>query len=203
MPTIFRIKCKACGNGPNVDDGLAGWVTTDGRQGGQILPEGYLAIRLDSGEFKPLPHPAEESTLRGLGFTWNEAARQNRLFRVTFKICRRCGYLYEERQRHDWRTGCLAAVISVPLTVVLLKFVFNYGWGASLVGAYLSMLAIFGIVSLFNWTRWRKPNRELKLKECSKCGMAEFTTISRATGKAFMCPHCQTQNMQVTVAGIS
>jgi len=203
MPTIYRIQCKACGKGPKVDNGLAGWVATDGREGGEILPDGYLALRLDDGEFKPLPHPAEASTLRGLGFTWKEAARQNRLFRVTFKICRTCGCLCEERQHNDWRTGCLAALISIPLTMILLKFVVNCSWGASLFGAYLSTFAIFGVVSLFNWTRWRKPNRELKLKKCPRCGMAEFTTISRAAGKALMCPHCQTQNMRCNVAGIS
>lgn len=89
-----------------------------------VLPEGYLAIKLDSGEFKPLPHPAETSTLKSLGYNWNSAARQGRLYRVTFKICKKCGTFHEECQHHNGMAGCLLALIAFPAAVVAAKLAF-------------------------------------------------------------------------------
>jgi hypothetical protein len=203
MPNIYRMQCTACGKAPRVEGVLAGWVATDGREGGQILPDGYLALRLDNGEFKPLPHPAEASTLRQLGFTWTEASRQSRLFRVTFKICRKCGALYEERQHHDSKTGCLAAVISIPITVATLKFGFGRSWGLSLFSAYGVMLGVLGLVSLGNWLRWRKQNGELKLASCAKCQAKDFATIPKVARQVLMCSHCQTKNVHCNLAGLS
>lgn len=201
MPTIYRIQCSACGKGPKADNGLAGWVTSDGCQGGEVFPEGYLAVRLDDGALKPLPHPIESSTLQGLGLTWVEATRQNRLFRVTFKICQKCGRFHTERQHHDPRTGCLIALTVAPIMVAALKYVAKLSWGSSLFGAYPGMVAIVGMIWLINWLRWRKQNSELKLSGCSNCGCANLATISKMAGKVLMCPHCQTQNMHCVVAG--
>lgn len=203
MPSIYRLQCTACGKAPGADGTLAGWVTTDGREGGQILPDGYLALRLDSGEFKPLPHPAEASTLQRLGFTWAEASRQSRLFRVTFKICCHCGALHEEPQHHDLQTGCLAATISIPITIMSLKFGFGRSWGSSLFSSYGVMLGIMGLVPLGNWLRWRKQNIKLKLVKCAQCRADDFITLPKACRRVLMCSHCQTQNLHCNSAGIS
>lgn len=203
MPTVYRLKCAACGTTPKVEGALAGWFTTDGQEGGQILPDGYVAVRLDNGEFRPLPHPAEDTTLRQMGFTWTEASRQNRLFRITFKICRQCGALHEERQHHDAKTGCLAAVISIPITVMTLRFVLGRSWGLSLFSAYGAMLGVLGLVSLVNWLRWRRQNQELKLTRCVTCQGRDFTTIPKIVRQVLMCPHCHTKNMHCNIAGIS
>jgi|GEM_PF-3058400 len=203
MPTIYRLQCAACGKSPEVEGALAGWVTTDGGEGGQILPDGYLALRLDNGEFKPLPHPVEASTLRQLGFTWAGAARQSRLFRVTFKICQTCGTLHEERQHQGSQTGCLVATVSIPVSVITLKFGFGHSWGSSLFSAYGLMLGVIGLVSLVNWLRWRSKNAELKLASCAKCQSKAFITIPKAVRQVLMCPHCMTQNVRCNIAGMS
>src|ERR1043165_583285 len=169
MPIVYRIKCEVCGKSPEADGPLAGWVTTEAGGCGQILPEGYVAVRLDSGEFKPLPHPLETRTLEKLGFTWVQAAREGRLFRVTYKICRKCGRLHEERQHRDTRAGCLAAVFSLPIAVAVLKFGHKSDWIASLIGGYFVMMAVLASMQLFNWIRWLKQNAGLKLQRCSKC----------------------------------
>lgn len=203
MPTIYRLQCDACGKSPEVESALAGWVTTDGRKEGRILPDGYLAVRLDNGEFKPLPHPVEDSTLRQLGFTWAGAAKQSKLFRVTFKICHTCGTLHEERQHQDSRTGCLVATVSIPISVITLKFGFGQSFGSALFGAFMATMVVMGIFLLANWLRWRSRNDELKLASCAKCHSKKFITIPKAVRQVLMCPHCMTQNLRCNIAGMS
>lgn len=167
-----------------------------------ILPEGYLAVKLDNGEFKPLPHPAETSTLKSLGYNWN-SARQDRLYRITFKICKKCGTFHEERQHHHGVAGCLLALIAFPAAVVVAKLGFKASWSGAIFGAYLSTIAVWAIIAITYWLRWRKPNAQLQLKACSKCAATEFTTIQRSKGKALVCPHCGTETMHCTMAGMS
>ena len=203
MPTIYSIQCTSCGEGPGADNGLAGWVRADGRKGGKVFPEGYLAVRLDDGTLKPLPHPIESSALQGLGLTSAQVARQNRLFRVTFKICRKCGCLHTERKLDDPRTGCLIAMTLGPIMVAVLRYVAKVSWSSALFGAYLGMVAITGMIGLINWLRWRKQNFELHLSSCSKCGGADLATIPKVAGQVLMCPHCQTQTMRCDLVGKS
>jgi len=182
---------------------LAGYVTTDGGDRGVILPEGYVAVKLDSGVFEPLPHPLETSTLEKLGFTWVKAAREGRLFSVTFKICRKCGCLHEERQHRDLQAGCFAVMILGLITVAVLKFWEGSDWGLSLIAGFFMMLSAAASLGLFSWLRWRKQNAGLKLGCCSKCKATDFVTLPKAKGVALMCSHCQTENLHCTVAGIS
>jgi len=56
MPIVYQLECAACGR--------------------RTISAGHLALRLDSGEFVPLPHPAESSRLREFGLTphrWSSA----------------------------------------------------------------------------------------------------------------------------------
>jgi hypothetical protein len=203
MPTIYRIQCQTCGKGPAVSNCLAGWVATDGGKGGMILPEGYLAVKLDSGEFKSLPHPAEASTLKSLGYNWNSAERQGRLYRISFKICKKCGTFHEECQHHNGMAGCLLALIAFPVVMTAAKLVYKASWGGAVFVAYLSTIAVWGVIVAASWLRWRKPNSQLRLKSCSKCAATEFTTIQRANGKSLICPHCGSKSMHCAIAGMS
>ena len=203
MPLVYRLQCENCGKSPTVKGVLAGWVTTDGGKAGVILPESYLAVKLNSGELECLPHPVEQSTLEGLGFKWATAAKEGRLVTVTFKICEQCGSLNEEGQIRDPRGGCLVAVISAAIVVIALKLFASTRWPAALFVAYLTMLSVFGAVAISNWLRWRGGNLRLRLKSCSHCQGVEFLTIRQATRKAVICQHCRTQNVRCKAAGIS
>src|SRR3954451_23845464 len=107
MPIVYRIQCNACGRTPETIGGVAGYVTTDGRKNGVILPDTYLSVLLDSGESVPLPHPLEGTILSEQGFTWRRATKEGRLFRVRFKVCKRCGAFSEERRRDYPRAVCI------------------------------------------------------------------------------------------------
>lgn len=203
MPSVYRIECTHCGRSPNPGNGVAGHVTTDGRKGGKILPEGYLALKLEDGQYAVLPHPVEDSVLKQHGYAWIGASRHGRLFRVTYLICAQCGQLQKEYQHHDSRSGCLVAIISVPMATLLLKFWLGMALGLSLVMSCFVMTGVFGLVSLANWLRWRGANRLLKLTACADCGGGKFKTIPQAVSKAFPCPFCKTNNMRYDWAGVS
>jgi hypothetical protein len=203
MPTIFRVECTACNLGPEVVGAVAGMVITDRRGGGHTLPEGYLAVQLDSGELIRLPHPVEGLVLQRHGFTWTQAGNQGRLFRVTFQICSQCGLLHEERQIHDPRYGCGASFVVAAITIALCKLGIGLNWEFSLLTGYFAMLGVLALVVAVNRARWRKANQALKLPSCSGCGSPEFTTIPKAVGKALPCPHCTTHNVRCTIAGTS
>jgi hypothetical protein len=203
MPTVFRVECTHCGRLPETSNGVAGYVTTDGRKGGKILPEGYLALKLDDGEYVALPHPIEDSVLKQHGYAWIDASRCARLFRVTYLICVRCGQLQREYQHNDSCSGCLIGIVSVPITALVLKFWMGLALGLSLVVSYFVMMGVFGLVALVNWLRWHGANRSLKLTACPECGGGEFKTMAQAAGKTFPCPFCKTNNMRYTRAGIS
>jgi hypothetical protein len=203
MPAIYRAMCLSCGGTPDAKGGVAGWVTTDGRKGGKILSESFLALKLDSGEFVCLPHPIESSRLKGYGFTWVQASRQSRLFHVKLIICEGCGLICEEYQHHDSRTGCLLAFLTAPAMILFLKCTIKLGWLTSIFGAWFGMFAVLWGVGMFNRMRWRWRNAALKLRNCSACGGTKFISVSRAAGKSLMCPQCHTPNMRYDAAGIS
>lgn len=203
MPTIYKIQCESCKRAPEAKGSLAGYVRTDGREGGIILPASYLAVCLKSGEFVCLPHPLEESTLKDCGFTWHKAWKEGRLFRIEYKICTRCGALHEERQIHSLRAGCLPAVIGGFLIVFLTHFLAHFSWASSFLIGYLGIFAILLLFLLLTSFLWRKKNAETKLMRCTRCDANEFITIPNATRKPIMCPYCATQSMHCQIAGKS
>jgi hypothetical protein len=203
MPTVYRIQCETCGKGPDITHCLAGWVTTDGSRSGVVLPEGYVAVKLDGGEFKPLPHPAETSTLKSLGYNWDSAAKQGRLYRVAFKICKKCGTFHEERQHHNGIAGCIPGLITFPVAAIVAKLALKSAWISAMCVAYLSTVSVAGIVGIASWVRWRRANSQLRLQKCAKCAATEFMTIPKAKGKALICPHCGIETVHCTIAGKS
>ncbi|HYG35620.1 MAG TPA: hypothetical protein VEC99_12590 [Clostridia bacterium] len=203
MPTVYRIQCSVCGYSPQVNSGLVGYVTTDGRKAGKILAEGYLALKLDSGEFVCLAHPSEQRILQQHGFTWAGAACRGRLFSVMFKLCKECGALYEERQLSSMQAGCSVGAIIALGAVLGMKLILSISWPLSLLGGYFAGLAVFGFVEVLNRWRWRKPNAELRLRECAHCKGTQFVSLLKATRNPLPCPSCGNKGLQVQAAGIS
>jgi len=175
----------------------------DGRDGGVVLPVGYVAVQLSNGELACLPHPVEESTLREHGLTWRQASRQGRLFRVEFKICERCGTLHEERRIYDGQAGCLPGVIGGFATIPLIHFGAQVSWIGSMFGGYFTVLAIWLFVSLCLHLKWRRRNKATRIRRCNQCAAKELSTIQKVAGKAIMCPFCHTKQMRYELAGIS
>lgn len=203
MPTVYRIQCESCHSGPDTIRGVAGYVTTDGRKGGIILPESYLAVRLDNGEMVCLPHPVEHSRLNGLGFTWSRAVREGRLFRISYKFCQKCGTLNEECRHTTGSAGCLPALVASLLITISLRFLMHVSWPGSLFGGYLALMAVFLAFALAIRFRSRKVDAEAKSRPCTNCQSNDFITIPKAVGQPIICPFCKTRSMYCQIAGIS
>lgn len=107
------------------------------------------------------------------------------------------------RQHHDARSGCILVLASFPIAVLLLKFLLNLRWGASILSGYFAMLGVTGFVTGINWLRWRKQNRTLRVTVCPSCGGGDFTNIGRAAGKLWPCPFCKAKSLKCSVAGMS
>ncbi len=203
MPTVYRAQCESCKGAPEPNGSVAGFVSIDGRNDGVVLPDSYLAVQLSDGELACLPHPIEESTLKQHGLTWRQVSKEGRLFRVEFKICKKCGTLHEERQVHDGRAGCLPALFGCVAIALLLRFLAHASWPSSLFGGYLGLFAVWLAASLLVRIRWRKRNVEARLKLCIRCQGKEFITIAKTAGRPTMCPLCGKHSMSYNRAGIS
>lgn len=85
MPLFHDMRCTACGReSPLLSDGLA--------------------LQLDDGSLRHLPHPGEERACRESGLTLQQASERGRLFDREFLVCRRCGGRSETIVRKlSWR----------------------------------------------------------------------------------------------------
>jgi len=203
MPLIYRIKCEACGKEPIMKSFVAGWVTTDREKGGTILPDGYMALKRETGEFVCLPHPIEHRRLESYGFTWNQAAKQKRLYRVTFKICATCGLINEEASIVNQRLGCGAGIIAAITSMVVFRVVINLNWPLSLFLGWVICFATYFVTERINKVRQEKSDPALSLKSCSGCGESNFVTIPSAEGTTMPCPMCKAKAMEYRGAGFS
>src|SRR5687768_14760822 len=101
MPAIYRIQCPGCG--PEKD---------------QMILDGHLALKRDTGEFTALRHPGENFDLEKLGYTEEKALREARLFGVRYKLCTDCGSLHAERE-YRFLVGCQAPLIAGILMLLI------------------------------------------------------------------------------------
>lgn len=175
----------------------------DEGQGGVVLPDSYLALRLDTNQVIPLGHPLETSTLENHGFTWRKASKENRLFRVQFKVCQQCGLLHEESNLHTLNEGCTFAFLSGVAIVFGLKWFGHLAWDIALLAGFLGMVVISNLIT---WgMRKRKANQEStsRLLECTACHGREFFTIAEAVGRLLPCARCHQPKMRYSIAGKS
>jgi hypothetical protein len=203
VPAIYRLRCSSCLNAPQASGGVAAYVAMDGRKDGAVLPNGFMALQLDSDELVCVPHPAEMETLKQHGFTMSQAERQGRLFRVLFKICLGCGTLHEERQKMSGTRGCIVGMVLGPLSIPCFKFIAGWDWLPSILGGWFLLSIPQLATELFAKLRWRKLNARHAVRSCTRCGKTKFTTLADANRKQIMCGHCQKPTMKCEWAGVS
>lgn len=213
MGRVYRLTCTACGQAPELRHEVRGFVVVPAagpapgaapveRPKWTGVTDGYLGLLLDSGELVTVPHPGEHFTIERHGFTVEGAAREHRLFWVSFKICRDCGVIRREAQVHD-QSGCLPMLISLPVFFLTLMFLLRLSWATSIFFAFVGMWFVALLASLIAWARWHKRNLELKVPNCPRCGGTRFVTVENAGFRRLMCPHCRTRNVRVQFYAIS
>lgn len=201
MPVVYRAECESCGKGPATNKALVGWVTFDGREGGVILPESYLALKLNSGELACLPHPLESSTLRGHGYSWSRAAFSGRLFRVTYLICTGCGTINEQRQIETGAGGCSVGYFTGIVSIIPLRFLILDSWWQAIGMGFLLMVLTYSTAEFVFSRRWSKQNAAMRLTQCNHCQTNKFITVGEATKKLTICPQCGENSMRYSIAG--
>ena len=80
--------------------------------------EGWLGVRLDSGEVAVLPHPLERERLAEYGFTLETARRENRLMSYVTMVCDGCTAIVDleggdPRLGPLLRDGCARAILEI------------------------------------------------------------------------------------------
>src|ERR1044072_5088277 len=115
MGTLYHKSCAHCDadREPSITfDGFVGAVVSDRSRGGEIIADGYLAFLNSDRELIPLPHPAEQSTLKQQGETWRHATLNGRLLRIENLVCRDCGEMNSAASLTSITdAGCLFGVI--------------------------------------------------------------------------------------------
>lgn len=203
MPVVYRLICSNCSGDSQEVEGVAGFVSSGERLGGTVMPASYLAFQRDDGELVCLMHPLENSILEANGGEFDRSSRSGRLFRVTYKVCKDCGTMNEEKQIHDARFHCLLTPILMVSTFCIARFILNLHSLTSFGLIYVPLFALGGISSLLYRHRWGKLNDSMKLKACVECGGSNFTTIPKLKGQSNVCPTCKTHNLECVSAGIS
>jgi len=203
MPLIYRIKCEACGKEPIMKSFVAGWVTTDREKGGTILPDGYMALKRETGEFVCLPHPIEHRRLESYGYTWDQAVNQGRLFDIKFKICTTCGLINEDPEICHPQIGCFPVLIASAVSITLFKWLLKLNWPLTLLLGICICYAVACYVDYLNKLRRLKGDQNLRLNKCSACSGVDFIEIPQIGERLMPCPLCKAQAMKYTGAGIS
>jgi hypothetical protein len=203
MPDVYRIRCGNCSQVSDVGGKVGGYVTVDGRDDGLVLPDSYMAIKLDDGTLECLPHPDEDAVLKEHGFTWVSAEARGRLFIVEYKICAACGALHEEVQVSTFNIGCIVFLLVLAAALPVFRFAVDCSWGISLVTASMLALSAIIVVGQFQKIEQRKKGGARILRQCPSCGHDRLLTFSKARGKTLPCPFCKASAVTCTCAGIS
>ena len=114
MPTVYLIKCEACGFLPSYPN-----HQQDDRPGDLDVccSDSALMYRGDDGELVGLPHPGEQRALEGLGGDWDSALEQGRLIAKTYKFCTACGVVNDDARVLQEEGFCGAVLIALLASV--------------------------------------------------------------------------------------
>lgn len=203
MPTVFRITCSNCGKHQETTGEVAGFFSPDGKTGGQVIPEGFLALKLPDGNFLCLPHPIEGSALENNGYSFDRAIKEGCLFSISFKVCTECGQLHEEKQHVSSNRGCLPAMVAVLAFMLTLRFVLDFTWSASFLSSLVFTLILLALAEYVHSLRWNKENALLKVVCCSRCNKPNMKSLGQLSGKTIPCPFCGRRSVQIDIAGRS
>jgi hypothetical protein len=199
VPGIFRIRCSRC-EGPQL---RIGSETFDTRKDGVVLLDSHVVFKQDDGQFLALRHPGESYDLEKLGWTWEKAKTQQRLFRVTYKICQQCSCVNEEKEHVSGEAGCGPAVVAMALAFAALKFWAGNSGARAGIGAFGIGCLMYPASNFFYKLRFKKPNAQLRVHGCAQCGSTNLITLSGAHNKNVICPACKNQSLSITNEGIS
>jgi hypothetical protein len=161
-----------------------------------------LYLRLDTGPFVPIVHPAERYCLQGAGYTRREANLQHRLIHAQRFSCAQCGHILQKYKLNVDRS--CASILITGLGAVLLPYCllhwmrFELGMGVTLGIVFVWMWAEEGIV------RWRgREQAKLlpKLRACPECSCRRFIYIRGY--RRHRCPECRHKSLRFRMTGIS
>lgn len=118
-----------------------------------------LALQLDDGSLKCLPHPAEEGACEQEGLTLDQASERGRLYRETFYVCDHCGRGGEIIEQVKYRgvvlfpqTAWGDVKLAVGLAVVITPILVWLRWWP----AVAAISATLGVYPLMEWWKRRK-----------------------------------------------
>ncbi len=189
MPLVYRAECSHCKNS-------AGGHDVD------------VAVKLDDGRTEILRHPLETHDLERLGYTWEKARMEGRLFWVFHYVCEGCGERHDVARKQEATTGCTASLLWVA-----------GGWAAAFLLGYaffgprwykcfwVALVASFGFMivrSILDSQKESAINLAVDQTErCRKCGGSKFVSLPAAKKKLLPCPKCGTKSMRYDSIGIS
>ena len=205
MGIIFRASCAACGfESPFVSDG-------------------WLAVRLDSGELEVLPHPAEAERLKSLGYTLEEAEKQGRLEHYLEVLCDNCGIVSDIRsdnasldtlmarpflERVADRLSCAGLIAVASLGAALaLTHPISWRWRIAVMPGYALIAVItFGWLAFIPERILHRSVSERRREStilCEVCREGTCYPVGLLLGVELPCPNCSERRLSYSMVGKS
>lgn len=120
-----------------------------------------LAIQMDDGSLKCLPHPREDTYCEREGLTLEQAYERGRLFRETFYVCRSCGRMGEIIEPCRWRQMHLIPPQTFLGDLKLMLWIAGFALPVSLwLRWWGAVAAVLLTVVVFPLNEWRKRHKE-------------------------------------------
>ena len=153
-----------------------------------------MACRLDSGEIKPLLQPIEFMMLEELGYSHEQATKDQRLLWVTNVVCDTCGHTAE---RHDAspRESCLVYIAILALSNIPCIWLLPIPWG------FFAGIGVFYLLATLYTSIERYLIRDAQKllpcpPVCPNCENGKYKPFSKISGKKSVCYQCGERSME-------
>jgi hypothetical protein len=188
-----------------------------------MCSDSWLAVRLRSGVIEVLPHPIEQLRLEQLGFTWDQATREQRFVHYAILVCQTCATMTEADTRDlrlpsapaTWSNsvGLLLGVLFVSVAVVtaLLSYTdISLGWRLLMLPGFVVLALLAYIVLVLRleaiMARVRAP-RQRPLPDstiqCPHCTTGRLYPVGLIAGHCLRCPQCSAQGYTFGFVAVS
>ena len=199
MPSVYRVLLSddAPQAGPDAQ--------ADRQPRGKIVAGEYQALLIGE-KLVPLPHPAEQQTIREHGESFLSASLKGTYLRVTQRLCMQCGKLIEAPQISFGAPGCLPSMLVAIATGVYLAM--QPTWEVfEAIEVALGVLCgtlLFTTLSglLYAKLVWRGRQKKISRYACPDCGSKILRSISSLAGQTVPL-NAQGRTVSVEVAGRS
>ena len=160
-----------------------------------------MACRLDSGEIKPLLHPIEFMMLEELGYTHEQATKDQRLLWVTNVVCDTCGHI-AERYDASPRQSCLAFLATLLFSYIPCILFLPMPWG------FVAGIVVFYVLSTVYTSLERYLIRDAQKllpdpPVCPNCDDGTYKSFSKISGKKSVCFECGERAVEYEFYAIS